>query len=63
MFETKKSPDEIVELKNLTQVSDKNEIENIIQNILEENQKEVEEYKKGKTYLLGFFVGRAMKLS
>jgi len=63
MFETKKSPDEIVELKNLTQVSDKNEIENIIQNILEENQKEVEEYKKGKTKLLGFFVGRAMKLS
>jgi aspartyl-tRNA(Asn)/glutamyl-tRNA(Gln) amidotransferase subunit B len=63
MFFTKKSANEIVEKKGLIQVSDTNQIESIIDEILNLNKDKVLEYKSGKTKLLGFFVGQAMKLS
>ena len=63
MFLSKKSPTEIIEEKDLIQVTDKNEIEIIIDQILESNKDKVSEYKSGKTKLLGFFVGQAMKIS
>jgi len=37
------------------------EIQGVIRRILEENPKLVEDYKKGKEQLLGFFVGQVMK--
>ena len=63
MYKTSKSPNEIVKEKNLSQVSDMKEIEKIIDQILETNIDKVNDYKSGKTKLLGFFVGQAMKLS
>ncbi|MEE9422398.1 MAG: Asp-tRNA(Asn)/Glu-tRNA(Gln) amidotransferase GatCAB subunit B, partial [Gammaproteobacteria bacterium] len=36
-------------------------IEKIISEILESNQKQVEQYKGGQEKLLGFFVGQVMK--
>ena len=60
-FNTQKSPEEIVNSKNLAQVSDSSEIEKIIVTILKSNKDKVEDYKKGKIKLLGFFVGLAMK--
>ena len=63
MFKFKKSPEIIVEEKGLNQVSDTKEIEKIINNILNNNQDKVKEYKAGKNKLLGFFVGLAMKES
>ena len=63
MFFKKKSPNEIVEEKNLIQVSDTKEIEAIIDEILNTNKDKVSDYKLGKTKLLGFFVGQAMKSS
>ena len=61
MFDTRKSPEEIVDSKGLAQVSDHKEIEKIINTILESNKDKVKDYKNGKTKLLGFFVGLAMK--
>ncbi|HEC31693.1 MAG TPA: Asp-tRNA(Asn)/Glu-tRNA(Gln) amidotransferase GatCAB subunit B, partial [Deltaproteobacteria bacterium] len=43
------------------QVTDKGEIAKVIDEVLSENPKQVEEYKGGKTKLLGFFVGQVMK--
>ena len=63
MFNSKKPPDEIVKEKGLIQVTNINEIELIINEILEENKDKVADYKSGKTKLLAFFVGQAMKLS
>ena len=63
MFKSKKSPEVIVEEKGLIQVTDIKEIEKIINNILENNKDKVSDYKNGKTKLLGFFVGQAMKIS
>ena len=63
MFISKKSPRSIIENKGLIQVTDTKEIEIIIDKILNSNKDKVEDYKAGKTKLLGFFVGQSMKLS
>jgi len=63
MFSSKKSPEDIIEDKGLLQVSDSKEIERIIDEILINNIQSVYQYKSGKTKLLGFFVGQAMKVS
>ena len=63
MFNSNKSPEDIVEEKGLIQVRDTKEIENIIEIILNKNQDKVNQYKAGKEKLLGFFVGQAMKES
>ena len=61
MFSSKKSAISIVEKKGLKQMTDSSEIETIIEKILSENQKMVNEYKSGKTKLLSYFVGQVMK--
>ena len=63
MFQSKESPEKIVEEKDLIQVTDTKEIEIIIEKILNDNQDKVKDYKRGKTKLLSFFVGQAMKES
>lgn len=63
MFLTGRSPREIVEQKGLKQVSDSSAIEKIIDTILEENPSAVNDFKEGKTNVLGFLVGQVMKAS
>jgi len=63
MFNTSKSSETIVGDKGLLQVSDSKEIERIIDSILSYNKDKVVEYKQGRTKLLGYFVGQAMKES
>ena len=63
MFNSSKSPDDIVKKRGLIQVTNLNEIELIINEVLEGNKDKVTDYKSGKIKLLGFFVGQAMKLS
>ena len=63
MWNSEKSPDEIIEEKGLKQVTDSSEIEKIINQVLEQNQSQLEQYKSGKEKLFGFFVGQVMKAS
>ena len=63
MWNSNKSPDEIIQEKGLKQVTDSSEIEKIINQVLEQNQSQLEEYKSGKEKLFGFFVGQVMKAS
>ena len=63
MFITKQDPEKIIEQKGLKQVTDKSEIEFIVDAVLKENQKMVDQYLQGKDKLLGFFVGQSMKKS
>jgi aspartyl-tRNA(Asn)/glutamyl-tRNA(Gln) amidotransferase subunit B len=51
---------DLVALKGLTVLAGA-ELEKIIDEIIAANPKEVEQYKAGKTKLLGFFVGQTMK--
>lgn len=61
MVETGDSPARIVEEKGMRQVSDTGAIEVAVDAVLAANPDKVEEYKGGKTGLLGFFVGQTMK--
>jgi len=63
IVETNVDPEIIVKEKNLVQISDTSEIESLIQNILDNNPSQVEEYKSGKEKVFGFFVGQVMKES
>ncbi|NDJ19096.1 Asp-tRNA(Asn)/Glu-tRNA(Gln) amidotransferase subunit GatB [Myxacorys almedinensis] len=55
------SAKDLVERKGLSQISDTGEIEAAIAAVLAENPSELEQYRAGKTKLLGFFVGKVMK--
>lgn len=61
MFETGDDPSVIIEKKDLAQVSDSGELELAIREVIAENQKSVEDYKKGKKESLQFLVGQVMK--
>ncbi len=63
MFETGVDPSNIIEEKDLTQVSDKSQLEKIIEKVIESNYQPIEDYKKGKVEALQFLVGQIMKLS
>jgi len=55
------SAEAIVEREGLAQVSDTGAIEVAIREILDANQKQLEQYRSGKTQLFGFFVGQCMQ--
>ncbi|MGB3532158.1 MAG: Asp-tRNA(Asn)/Glu-tRNA(Gln) amidotransferase subunit GatB [Microcoleaceae cyanobacterium] len=61
LFSQGGSPKALVEKKGLIQISDTNELETIIDQVLTENADKVEQYRNGKTKLQGFFVGQIMK--
>ncbi|GIR05144.1 MAG: aspartyl/glutamyl-tRNA(Asn/Gln) amidotransferase subunit B [Candidatus Pelagibacterales bacterium] len=63
MCESGKGALEIIDEKGLSQISDENEIESLVDNVLNSNPENVKKYKNGKDRLFGFFVGEAMKLS
>ena len=61
MVSTGQKPDEIIDKKGLKQISDEKELKEIIEKILEENKELVNQYRTGKTQVIGFFVGQMMK--
>lgn len=63
MWEGEGDADSIIEAKGLKQVTDSGAIEKIIDEVLANNPKQIEEYRSGKEKMLGFFVGQVMKAS
>jgi len=63
MFETGDAASVIMEREGLKQISDTGALEKIADEIIAANPKQVEQYKAGKTALLGFLVGQVMKAS
>lgn len=59
-LEEKKEPKNFIS-KEDAQVSDENLIESIIDRILSSHEKEITEYKNGRTNIFDFFVGQVMK--
>jgi len=55
------SVDGYIENHGLKQVSDSSALEPIVDQIIADNPKQVEQYRAGKTKVLGFFVGQVMK--
>ena len=63
MFETGDAPQAIMEREGLKQISDSSALEKIVDEVLANNPKQVEQYKSGKTAVAGFLVGQVMKAS
>jgi aspartyl-tRNA(Asn)/glutamyl-tRNA(Gln) amidotransferase subunit B len=61
MLKSRKTPDELVKEKGLLQISDQSELEEVVDRIIAENPKPVEDFKKGKKAARGFIVGLVMK--
>jgi len=61
MYRTGEEPSKIVQEKGWIQILDKGEIERAIEKAMQANPKQVEDYRKGKEKLFGFFVGEVMK--
>ncbi len=62
-LQSNKSAKEFISDKGLVQVSDTSELNKMIDQVLKDNPKMVDDYKGGKDKLLGFFVGQVMKIS
>lgn len=61
MFQTGRAAAEIVAEKGLAQISDADELERVIDEVISANPDQVAEYRAGKERLLGWFVGQVMK--
>ena len=63
MFETDKDPEVIIEEKGLSQISCSDEIEKLVDKVLSDNPKSIEDFKAGKTQAVGYLMGQVMKAS
>jgi aspartyl-tRNA(Asn)/glutamyl-tRNA(Gln) amidotransferase subunit B len=63
MLEDSASVDNIIESKGLKQVTDSGAIEALVDEVIQNNPDQVQQFKDGKEQVLGYLVGQAMKLS
>ena len=63
MFATGKDADTVISEKGLAQVSDTSAIAGAVTEVLQNNAKQLAEYKAGNAKILQFFVGQVMKLT
>ncbi|HAI97705.1 MAG: Asp-tRNA(Asn)/Glu-tRNA(Gln) amidotransferase GatCAB subunit B [Cycloclasticus sp.] len=53
--------DEVIEREGLKQISDTGALEKMIDQLMADNVAQVEQYRAGKTKMMGYFVGQLMK--
>jgi aspartyl-tRNA(Asn)/glutamyl-tRNA(Gln) amidotransferase subunit B len=63
MFASGDSARVIMEREGLKQISDTSALEKLIDEVISNNPKQVDQYKGGKTTVIGFLVGQVMKAS
>lgn len=63
MFASGEAAPAIIEREGLKQISDSGALEQMIDTVLAQNAKQVEQYRSGKATVLGFLVGQVMKVS
>ena len=61
MVRSGKDPATIIEVRGLKQVSDESALRGLLETLLSNNPKQVEQFRAGKTQIKGFFVGQVMK--
>lgn len=57
------SADAIIEAKGLKQITDTGAIEGFVDQVIADNPDQVQQYREGKTKVIGFLVGQVMKAS
>jgi len=63
MFESGESAATIIDREGLRQISDTAALEKIVDEVIAASPKQVEQYKSGKTGVIGYLVGQVMKAS
>jgi len=63
MFESGDTAPAIMEREGLRQISDSGALGKIVDEVIAANPKQVEQFKSGKTTVIGFLVGQVMKQS
>ncbi len=63
MWRCEGDPRSIIERQGLSQISDSETIDTLVDQILASHPAQVEQFRAGKTKLLGFFVGQVMKMT
>ena len=61
MADTGETPDAVVKRLGLAQISDEEELESAVDQVLADHSDEVEKFKEGNKKLMGFFMGQVMK--
>ena len=61
MFSTGEAPGGVMDKEGLQQISDPGALEKMIAEVIAGNPKQVEQYRGGKTTVINFLVGQAMK--
>lgn len=54
-------PDEIVEERGLEQMSDESQLESVVDEIIEENPEQVQDFRDGNEGVVGWFIGQVMQ--
>ncbi len=63
-IEQKIDPNEIIKKQNLHQINDKDQLLNLICEVMDENKEQVRQYiEDGNTYVYNFFIGKVMQNS
>ncbi len=63
MARSGEAPERIVEQRGLAQVSDRDALRRIVEEVVAANPKQVQQYLEGKGAVIGWFVGQVMKAS
>ncbi len=61
MFKTGGDPSQIMEEKDLTQIKDSGQINELAKEVIDENPESVEDYRNGKENVIQFLIGQLMK--
>ncbi|MGI9343683.1 MAG: Asp-tRNA(Asn)/Glu-tRNA(Gln) amidotransferase subunit GatB [Gammaproteobacteria bacterium] len=61
MWQGEGGADAIIDSRGLKQISDPGELEAIVDRVIAENPEQVQQYRDGKTRVIGFLVGQVMK--
>jgi aspartyl-tRNA(Asn)/glutamyl-tRNA(Gln) amidotransferase subunit B len=61
MWQGEGSADQIIQSKGLKQISDTGELEKIIDQVIADSPEQVQQFRDGKTKVIGFLVGQVMK--
>jgi len=63
MFKTGADPSHIIEERKLIQITDEEKIKEIVEEVLRENPKAIQDFKKGKENALQFLIGQVIRKS
>jgi aspartyl-tRNA(Asn)/glutamyl-tRNA(Gln) amidotransferase subunit B len=61
MWQGKGTADEIIDSRGLKQITDTGALEKIVDQVMADHPEQVQQFRDGKTKVIGFFVGKVMK--